>query len=311
MHGRASLTYMGMSAAAAATVATVAVDAAAGVALISAGDDLATTLTGRSMIKEDILGGNEAAYEAFKITGAAATGGVIGLGAMGEEMGVCFVAGTPVMTEDGLKPIEDIRAGDLVWAMDPDTGEKALKQVRQTFVRETDELLHLFVGDEEIVTTPEHPFFVKGKGWVKARALWIGAELLLCNGESARLIHKRTEQIKTGRSVYNFEVEQFHTYFVGISEILVHNDCHGNSLKSEKTNYGYSLRDNSTNRILKYGESLYGERRYSKGFYGSYNCHMEIMIEGSKFEIHQWQHDMILQYIETMGERPPLNKSMW
>ena len=43
--------------------------------------------------------------------------------------GQCFVAGTLVLTEDGLIPIEEVEEGMLVWASDPETGETALKPV--------------------------------------------------------------------------------------------------------------------------------------------------------------------------------------
>ena len=69
----------------------------------------------------------------------AATGFITG----GLTSRACFVAGTPVLTAAGHVAIEDIRAGDFVWAEDPETGEKALKRVVQTFVNETTELVHV------------------------------------------------------------------------------------------------------------------------------------------------------------------------
>ena len=55
--------------------------------------------------------------------------------------GMCFVAGTEVHTEEGKERIEEIEAGDRVWAEDPETGEKGIKTVVSTFERETDELV--------------------------------------------------------------------------------------------------------------------------------------------------------------------------
>ena len=51
----------------------------------------------------------------------------------------CFVAGTLIATENGSLPIEQITAGMLVYATDPDTGETALKPVVQTFRNTTTE----------------------------------------------------------------------------------------------------------------------------------------------------------------------------
>ena len=62
-------------------------------------------------------------------------------------------------------PIEEITAGMLVYAHNPDTGETELKEVVQTFVNETNELVHIKVNGEEIISTPTHPFRVPQKGW--------------------------------------------------------------------------------------------------------------------------------------------------
>lgn len=112
-------------------------------------------------------------------------------------------------------------------------------------------------------------------------------------------------------NVFNIEVDDYHTCFVGKNCVLVHNKCHNNSLNSEETNYGYALKDSDTNRILKYGESIYKYRRYSKRFYSLNNCYMDVMVSGSKREIHQWQHEKIIGYVYITGETPPMNNSTW
>ena len=43
-------------------------------------------------------------------------------------------------------------------------------------------------------------------------------------------------------------------------------ESHGNSLSDPRTNYGYVLVDKDTNEILKFGETLYPETRYSKSY---------------------------------------------
>ena len=56
----------------------------------------------------------------------------------------------------------------------PETGEKGYKEVKQLFLSETTELIHLTVEDTEIKATPEHPFYVEGKDWVEAKDLQAG-----------------------------------------------------------------------------------------------------------------------------------------
>jgi hypothetical protein len=39
---------------------------------------------------------------------------------------------------------------------------------------------------------------------------------------------------------------------------------------------------------------------------------MKIEAKGTKREMHDWQHDKILEYkSKNNGQRPPLNKSVW
>ena len=135
----------------------------------------------------------------------------------------CFVAGTEVLTDHGLVPIEEIQVGDLVWAEDPDTGEKALKPVLQLFVSETHELVRLLIEDEIILATTGHPFHVKGKGWVQAFDLEPGDLVTQKDGKLATVYGIWYIYSENPVTVYNFEVADFHTYFVGDASLLVHN----------------------------------------------------------------------------------------
>ena len=93
----------------------------------------------------------------------------------------CFVEGTLVVTEDGGKPIEEIKAGDYVYSTDPETGENEYKEVLRTFRKESDVIIHIFVNGEEIETTPVHPFWVVDE-WVSAKDLEAGDILTLADG---------------------------------------------------------------------------------------------------------------------------------
>lgn len=139
--------------------------------------------------------------------------------------GFCFVSGTLVSTEDGYKAIEEIEAGDLVWAWDEETGEVALKEVVEKYVNETRELVHVFVCGEEIISTPAHPFYSPIKGWMDAVHLRAGDVLLLVNGEYVVVEKVQHEILEAPINVFNFQVKDYHNYYVTTSGVLVHNSC--------------------------------------------------------------------------------------
>ena len=221
----AMISSIGISAAAATTIATVGAAATITAASAYIGDIAYSSVTGESPLLEYGFHGNVEAYETGLFFTSIATAGFAELAYLGRQMGVCFTAGTPVLTSSGLVAIETIAVGDFVWAKNIETGELALKRVVQTFENETDELVHVFVGGEEIVTTPEHPFYVPQKGWTGAIHLRAGDVLVLVNGECVVVEKIQHEILESPIKVYNLEVEDFHTYFVGENSLLVHNRC--------------------------------------------------------------------------------------
>jgi RHS repeat-associated protein len=136
--------------------------------------------------------------------------------------GNCFIAGTEILTTEGIKNIEDIQVGDWVISDDPNTvGEIEAKQVLNTFVRETTALVDIYIDGEVISTTGEHPFWTPDKGWVEAKDIRVGS---LLQTEDGRIIDVDGIEKREGEfEVYNFKVEGFHTYFVSDLGILVHN----------------------------------------------------------------------------------------
>ena len=155
------------------------------------------------------------------------TGTITGAIQGGINSPYCFVAGTTVLTAAGAAAIETIEVGDYVWAWDENTKDVALKQVVETYVNETDELVHVFVNGEEIVTTPAHPFYSPVKGWTDAVHLRAGDILVLVNGEYVVVEKVQHELLESPVKVYNFQVEDYHTYYVSDSGVLVHNLCNG------------------------------------------------------------------------------------
>ena len=140
-----------------------------------------------------------------------------------QETLTCFVAGTMILTASGLVAIENIKAGDKVISTYPETMETSPKTVLETYIREVTTLVHLTVNGEEIVTTVDHPFYVNSRGFVKAGELAIGYELLDVNGNVLLVEKFNVELTDEPTTVYNFQVEDFHTYHVGEIGVWVHN----------------------------------------------------------------------------------------
>ena len=69
----------------------------------------------------------------------------------------------------------------------------------------------------------DHPFYVKDKGFVTAGELKIGDELLDANGNVLLVENFDVELTEKPVTVYNFQVDEFHTYHVGELGVLVHN----------------------------------------------------------------------------------------
>jgi Pretoxin HINT domain len=163
--------------------------------------------------------------------GAKLGGGVgAGLRAKGGGGGspCSFVEGTPVQTKEGTKPIEQVKPEDSVLARNEKTGEQSYHKVSQTFATPHDEIYDLELtgqdGKSDVLgVTGNHPFWLKGKGWTESDLLKAG-NLVAGKGGTWLKVSKLT--LRGDRQTgYNLEVEQDHTYFVGLAGAWVHNAC--------------------------------------------------------------------------------------
>ena len=150
-------------------------------------------------------------------------GAIVGAIAGATRKGFCFIAGTLVLAELSLVPIEEIEEGDYVYSENPRTGETELREVLQVFVNETYELVHIQIDEEEIVCTPGHKFYTEKYGWVSAENLVNGTEIVTYDGQTVTVTSTWYEKLEEPVKVYNFEVEDYHDYFVGYCQVLTHN----------------------------------------------------------------------------------------
>ena len=82
------------------------------------------------------------------------------------------------------------------------------------------------------------PFWIKGTGWLKASLLEQSMILLDRNNQEVEVLSQFALPNHT-ETVYNFEVDDFHTYHIGEFGVWVHNDrcCDLSNLKTINTRH--------------------------------------------------------------------------
>ena len=102
------------------------------------------------------------------------------------------------------------------------TEKTSIRRVLQTTVRKVDLTLSVSLADwkthkivETITATREHPFYVQGKGFVPAGGLAVGNAIVTRAGPALVVKSLKYHRRPEGYKVYNFVVEDDHSYFVG------------------------------------------------------------------------------------------------
>jgi Pretoxin HINT domain len=155
--------------------------------------------------------------------GGVPEGGVPEGGVPEGDEGGCFVAGTAIALIDGItKPIDEIQMGDYILSRHEVSGEILKQKILKTWVHKVNEILLLkLTNGEEIKTTKAHRFSVEERGFVAAGSLQVGDYLHTHTGEVVQIAS--AAPICQDSTVYNLEVDQFHTYFVSETGVWVHN----------------------------------------------------------------------------------------
>jgi hedgehog/intein hint domain protein len=140
----------------------------------------------------------------------------------------CFAEGTFVLTEYGIKKIEEIKAGDKIYGYDEVKKENILKSVQAVYLHTTDLLVKIKTKKDIIFTTPEHPFYVNGQ-YILAGFLNTNMKLTDFEGKEVEIKEIEIIKYQKEQKVYNFSVEGTRNYYVGEERLLNHNldDCTG------------------------------------------------------------------------------------
>ncbi|MGF1623755.1 MAG: polymorphic toxin-type HINT domain-containing protein [Alphaproteobacteria bacterium] len=130
-----------------------------------------------------------------------------------------FAAGTKVLTDSGLRNIEDIRDGDVVVSFDIDTQRVVNQRVRGVNSRVENVIYEMGIGGQTIRVTRDHPFLTTN-GWKRVVETSVGSTVVAHGGGQHTI---ETCFMRRGSfTVYNFTVEITGTYYVSDLRLLAH-----------------------------------------------------------------------------------------
>ncbi|MBE9127623.1 MULTISPECIES: Hint domain-containing protein [unclassified Coleofasciculus] len=174
----------------------------------------------------------------------------------------CFPAGTLVKTPEGDQAIENLAPGKFVFAYDFDANCVVERPITAVHKNWTQFIVVIETEQGKLSSTRSHPYWVESESkWLRAVDIQKGMMLRLINSDLLT-VHS-VETYAAEEDTYNFEVEQFHNYFVNSSGVLVHNgDGDGNTSGFEKTDTFatdiYAVRDLNTGEVIYIGKSIQG-----------------------------------------------------
>ena len=154
-------------------------------------------------------------------------------------------------------------------------------------------------------TTLNHRFWTED-GWKSAGTLEAGDKLTLADGNTATVTNVAYED--THATVYNFEVEDFHTYYVGTESVLVHNNggncmktasalAQGGSKGGKYSDAVFASQDKLISHYDKHGAEF-------KGLYNSADEYLQgardVMNNGYKVE-YSYKGETRIGFVQFMG----------
>ncbi len=137
------------------------------------------------------------------------------------EITCCFAARTPIHTIDGVAPIETIQVGDRVLSMNPADGTLRFMPVTIIHHNPPYKIMRITLSNRDVLATiGYHRVWRAGRGWAQARELERGDRLRTLDGVVTVVAIEKGEEAP----VFNLDVAEDHTYFVGEKATLVHDN---------------------------------------------------------------------------------------
>jgi hypothetical protein len=138
-----------------------------------------------------------------------------------------FTGDTPVLMADGSeKPIKDVKVGDNVLATDPETGETKAEPVEQ-LIRHSGRhaMVLVALADGSVLdSTDGHPIWDATSGqFTHASQLHVGDQIETRNHQLITVTGLTT--YSADLTAYNLQIDEIHTYYAGVTPVLVHNSC--------------------------------------------------------------------------------------
>jgi hypothetical protein len=183
-------------------------------------------------------GGKASNHGAVSAEGSAGNAGNGGRGNAGAAAGwsTCFEAGTRIATPEGDVPIERLKVGDVVLALDEQTLRVVPEHVTAT-MQHQDRVTGSLRLDSgvELRVTPEHPVYLpEERRYVRADEVETTSAVLYLSGDSAApMLSTATGSgfesfgPRASTTVYNLSVSGHHNYFA--ERVLVHNKSGGSA----------------------------------------------------------------------------------
>ncbi len=156
----------------------------------------------------------------------------------------CFLGDTLIWTADGVRRIDELKIGELVFTFDFERQEVVKREILQVLRNQTNHFYKIMAGNDTIKATGNHLFWVEDKSaWLAARDLKADMYLKALDKKAIK-IDSILLQEGIESETYNLSIDQIHNYFVGTG-VLVHNEGPHN----------YDFGDSSYNFIIYHGKN--------------------------------------------------------